>query len=842
METQTLETQEFDQPVATGSPPPGFRPIGDPTRSGALWVGGAGVALLLAAAAVLTAVRWDEIGQSVKLGGLVAITLTLLGAGQRFKNTIPMTAQAIFHLGALLIPFDMAAVAILAGRSWQETLLLTSVTSVIAWYGIERAVPSQVLVWCARGAVVALGAGVAAVSSISMPLALAVAAAIAIAVRRPVSAGLWALVAGLLPVAAFMSWPSRIGGAMYDLGFDDLDRWQPLAAGAISTLVLIAVTRRLPRIEIAWSAILVATVTTAVALGGFADAQVSFLSLAGLFVGLELLALATTRDPLWKPIVEVLAIAAEALAVIVTALLLSSSFVAVDSTLTMAGAGTHAVAAALFALGWLIGDRRRLDDPVDWLTGLVLGSDWPVTTVMFPAAILAMVFALSAPAVAVALTAIGLGYWMVATWRSGAVYGAMGLVAVAVAYGSQTTHWTEFALGAVGAAVLMFAAQLRSRSNDLAGSVAAAFAGVLVWLVASQSAVDAFESSWPILLVFAGTWATSWIVEARGANRTLQAADTVGRLTAAVVLVSSLWVQPMIGILLCALAMTFSIIDYLAARHRGLDETSPVVIAYALAAGAALGAAGIPITAAFGLTTATAGATLAVASFVLVGIALVSPRVVELSLGAAAVVAASVGLVMAFDEAGMFAAALMAVGCSTLFVAAALRDVAFGIAGYATVGLGVALQLAVWHVMWLEPYLVLPAGAALYIGYRFHRTGGNSWAAYAPTIALMSYVSIADRLTGGSAWHAVIAGAIGVISIIGGGYRRLVGPLMTGTAVLAIVVGYESLGPAALVPTWAWLAAGGTILLSTAVALERSDTTPLERGQQVRTVIATEFS
>ena len=81
-----------------------------------------------------------------------------------------------------------------------------------------------------------------------------------------------------------------------------------------------------------------------------------------------------------------------------------------------------------------------------------------------------------------------------------------------------------------------------------------------------------------------------------------------------------------------------------------------------------------------------------------------------------------------------------------------------------------------------------------------------------------------------------------MISIIGGGYRRLVGPLMTGTAVLAIVVGYESLGPAALVPTWAWLAAGGTILLSTAVALERSDTTPLERGQQVRTVIATEFS
>ena len=132
----------------------GFGPTPDPTRSGALWVGGAGVALLLAAAAVLTAVRWDDIGQSVKLGGLVAITLALLAAGRRFASTIPMTAQAIFHLGALLIPFDMAAVAILAGRSWHETLLLTSVTSVAAWYGIDQSYPSAVLRWSARLGVV----------------------------------------------------------------------------------------------------------------------------------------------------------------------------------------------------------------------------------------------------------------------------------------------------------------------------------------------------------------------------------------------------------------------------------------------------------------------------------------------------------------------------------------------------------------------------------------------------------------------------------------------------------------------------------------------------------------
>ena len=88
----------------------------------------------------------------------------------------------------------------------------------------------------------------------------------------------------------------------------------------------------------------------------------------------------------------------------------------------------------------------------------------------------------------------------------------------------------------------------------------------------------------------------------------------------------------------------------------------------------------------------------------------------------------------------------------------------------------------------------------------------------------------------------MIAGTVGVLAVLGGGYRRLVGPLVTGSAVLAIVVGYESLGPAALVPTWAWLATGGTVLLAAGVAMERSDTTPLEQGQQIRNVIATQFS
>jgi hypothetical protein len=43
--------------TSTPSPP-------DPTRSGAVWVTGMGAFLLLAAAAVFTAVRWDQIPEA----------------------------------------------------------------------------------------------------------------------------------------------------------------------------------------------------------------------------------------------------------------------------------------------------------------------------------------------------------------------------------------------------------------------------------------------------------------------------------------------------------------------------------------------------------------------------------------------------------------------------------------------------------------------------------------------------------------------------------------------------------------------------------------------------------
>ena len=857
METKPLQTRPLDarpSPDPTTreprwqEPPPtdpgepgggGLRPT-DPTRSGALWVGGAGVALLLAAAAVLTAVRWDDIGQSAKLGGLALITATLLAAGRRFTSTIPMTSQALFHLGALLIPFDMAAVAMLAGRTWQETLLLTSVTTVVALYGIERAVPSIVLRIAAGVGVVGLSAGVAAVTEVAMAPALAVAAAIAIAVRKPTEAAVWALMAGVLPVAVFVEWPWRIVGAMNDLGLDGMDRVQPLVAGVLSTLVLIAVTRMVPRMEIAWSAIVIAMVTLLVNVGGFADVQGGLLTLAVVILSLELAAIATDRNPLWKPIMALVATLAELLAAATTAALFALGALATMTTTPESLPG-YGAAAALLALAWVVADARRVDDDVDWLTALVMGSDWSPTTIMFPAAVLAAVTLFGVPLAGVALVALALAFWMVATWRSGSTYGALGLVALAAVAASQAGPWIELLLGGVGAGVLSYAARQRVRARDDFVALTAACASVFIWLVSAESLLQDHSLGWPLLLVLIGAWATSWALDVRTAQPA-HAAHYIGRASACALLIASLWIDSEVSLAMAIAVMALAAVDYVRTMGSGEVTGAPATTAYAVIFGAALGVAGVPVAALVGLSLATAGATLAGAGFVLVGIALVSPQSAELALASAAVTTSALGLVLSLGQASTFAIALVAVGASVMFAAAGLRDLAIGVTGYIVCGLGVSLQLAVWHVMWLEPYLALPALAALAAGYHFQRSGISSWATYAPTVALLAYVSIAERWASGSAWHAVIAGGIGVMAVIAGGYGKLVGPLISGSVVLAVVVGYESLGPAALVPTWAWLATGGAVLLAAGVAIERSDTSPLERGQQIRSVITTQYS
>ena len=143
-----------------------------------------------------------------------------------------------------------------------------------------------------------------------------------------------------------------------------------------------------------------------------------------------------------------------------------------------------------------------------------------------------------------------------------------------------------------------------------------------------------------------------------------------------------------------------------------------------------------------------------------------------------------------------------------------------------------------------EAYVAPVALELLIIGIILRATSSrrpSSWVAYGPAISMIVASALVERMSGGVAWHSVIAGAVGVAAVVVGGSRRLAAPLVLGTVTLVLVVLREALDQSAGVPTWAWLAAGGATLIASAVAMERRDVTPIEAGRRLVDVLGTSF-
>src|SRR5688572_13806176 len=155
----------------------------DPTRTGAVWVTGTGAFLLLAAAAVFTAVRWDQIPEAAKLGALGLATGAFLVAGRGLRTSLPATAGVLFHLGAFLVPIDVAALGIRADLDWSTMLLAQGMAATVTFGWAARTERSVVLRWAFAIAAVALAGGVGATTDVPAPLMLAGFAAVAL-VRR----------------------------------------------------------------------------------------------------------------------------------------------------------------------------------------------------------------------------------------------------------------------------------------------------------------------------------------------------------------------------------------------------------------------------------------------------------------------------------------------------------------------------------------------------------------------------------------------------------------------------------------------------------------------------------
>jgi hypothetical protein len=139
---------------------------------------------------------------------------------------------------------------------------------------------------------------------------------------------------------------------------------------------------------------------------------------------------------------------------------------------------------------------------------------------------------------------------------------------------------------------------------------------------------------------------------------------------------------------------------------------------------------------------------------------------------------------------------------------------------------------------------LLPVAGYLWVAAHLARRAGtlhSSWTVDVPPLLLVVVPAVLERATGGSGWHAVLAGSVAVLAIVVGGVGRHAGPLVVGTVALVAVVLVETFAVVAAVPTWAWLSLGGLVLLAAAALIERTGGTPVRAARRVLDVLGERF-
>jgi hypothetical protein len=209
----------------------------------------------------------------------------------------------------------------------------------------------------------------------------------------------------------------------------------------------------------------------------------------------------------------------------------------------------------------------------------------------------------------------------------------------------------------------------------------------------------------------------------------------------------------------------------------------------------------------------------------------------------AAMLTSGAGLVMSAGSPVAGWTDVLIVGVAVTAVGLVIERDDVALVGGAAMTAGVWGLLGLAHVRVSEAYVAPVAALLLAIGTQVrwrHQT--SSWLTSAPTVALLGGAALYERLAGGPPWHAALAGAVGVAAVAAGGEWRLAGPLVVGTALVVVTTVHETLGVTATVPTPAWLATGGLILLTAGVVMERRGVGPIESGRRLVDVVAERFS
>jgi hypothetical protein len=779
-------------------------------RAAALWVAATGGFLLVVSAGLFIAVRWHDIPDVAKLAVVCALTGAFLVAGQSIRRTLPATGSVLYHLGAFMIPVDFAGLNLRMDLNWRQQLLAQGVLCTVAFAALARGASSVVLERAAAVAIAVAAAGVGALTQVPAPLVLA-GAAVVWAIVRPrsnVSVG-WAFVAGFAPV---MTWalqgtlPSGLAAVGLAAARDAVPA---LATGVLAAGVLgIEAHRRRDHdlAFVAFGALASSALTAWVSADTTRTADV--LALPAAFVMLQILSLLVRDDPFWGMPAGRIAFGAEipawTVAVSAVPTLLAAPFLGQGGGTDRAIAGV----VALLSLGFVAAGIRQDRGALPFVASAVLA----VFAVEIATA--------SAPATAIALLAVALPCAL-------ARRAALDVVTVAGAVYAPVVAIAEPALslglGIAGAAVLALSAARGSQSRR-AAFVVSALSALGISSIVGSGRIGAGAAGAVFVI---GCWQVAML-----ADRADAVLGKLARFTALAVLVPAQAMTPHERLLAIAPLVAVLAADALRFRLPELGHAAAVplqIVVFDLARAARL-------------SDEYAGLVLCVAAVVWAGLSAVVDDVWRRPLWTATVLGTVLGLTLASGDAATFGAALIVSGGLVLGAGLLTAREELAHAGGAMITVGTWIELSRGGVHWSEAYIAPVAVHLLAAGMRLRRTrDASSWLAYAPAIAMLGGAAVAERISGGAGWHAVVAGGTGAAAVMAGGWRRLAGPLFTGTALLVVVTVYESLGVVATVPTWGWLALGGSTLLAAGVAMERSDTTPLDVGRRVVDVVATRF-
>ncbi len=797
--------------------------------------------LLLVAAAVLVALRWDDLTAWMRIGGLIAVNTGVIAAGDRFRSALPSTSRALYELGACLIPISTVAAALQLDLPWQWTLLLGGATAFLGTGLLARRRPSWSLEFVAMASVIPLAGGIAALTHLPGGAVLAAAALGVLAIpavamtRWELAAGTWAAIAGSLAVLAGISDPWVITGDIVStLGLGaSLAMLEHIVVGAMATTALVVVANRRSSDLAAVTAIAVAVLNILAAFAGVDARLISpLVSWVALGLAIELVTLGCRRWLLWRRVLGPIALFTE-VGLAAASLVIAGHAATVLIDGWKPDAGTP-LAAGLLALAWFVADqRRRVDDCQSMAMRLAMGGGVALASVGVAMSVVSGVALLTESPLTTSWAALVVGAMLVGAGRGGAHPIAAALAVVAIA--AAPHGWWGVAVAVSASLLLAVTAMIRS-TDTTRGTLGAAgllVVGIGALLAATTELIVTIEAPLGVASAsFAlGVMAITTITERATNDPVGRRAGLPGRAVLAIPAIPVLlgdaslsWLPLLIvGAVWAVLDLGRSGDNRVAAP---LALLTPAMALLAFDAGDfSLAQAGIGLSV---LVAAAAGATTLAQRW--------TPGAVW-----SVAIASGSAVLRASTEADAASTVLMVLGAAAMMVAAERASLEGVVVSSGVAMVGFWLRLGLDEVTWSEAYLAPVAGMLVVVGLAGSSNRHGSWWTHGLAVVVLGGAGLVERIAGGGGGHGLVAGVVAVLAMAAGARWRLIGPLVAGTIVIAGVAAHESLAYAASIPTWAWLALAGSALLATGVVIERTASSPVETGRDALRSLASSY-